>query len=91
MGTKDGGKKPNPNDLNSFKGFFYYMIIILVMTVLLNGLVFPSALKSQVKEVGYNEFLTMVDNGQVAQVEKDDTNGEIVFITQDSKSSNSVW
>ena len=54
MGTKDGGKKPNPNDLNSFKGFFYYMIIILVMTVLLNGLVFPSALKSQVKEVGYN-------------------------------------
>lgn len=41
MGTKDGGKKPNPNDLNSFKGFFYYMIIILVMTVLLNGLVFP--------------------------------------------------
>mgnify|MGYP007056492838 CR=1 FL=1 len=40
MGTKDGGKKPNPNDLNSFKGFFYYMIIILVMTVLLNGLVF---------------------------------------------------
>ena len=62
MGTKDGGKKPNPNDLNSFKGFFYYMIIILVMTVLLNGLVFPSALKSQVKEVGYNEFLAMVDN-----------------------------
>ena len=57
-GTKDGGKKPNPNDLNSFKGFFYYMIIIVVMTVLLNGLVFPSALKSQVKEVGYNEFLT---------------------------------
>lgn len=29
MGTKDGGKKPNPNDLNSFKGFFYYMIMIL--------------------------------------------------------------
>ena len=84
MGTKDGGKKPNPNDLNSFKGFFYYMIIILVMTVLLNGLVFPSALKSQVKEVGYNEFLAMVDNNQVTQVEKDDTNGEIVFITKDS-------
>ena len=91
MGTKDGGKKPNPNDLNSFKGFFYYMIIILVMTVLLNGLVFPSALKSQVKEVGYNEFLTMVDNGQVAQVEKDDTNGEIVFITKDSNGKQQVY
>ena len=91
MGTKDGGKKPNPNDLNSFKGFFYYMIIILVMTVLLNGLVFPSALKSQVKEVGYNEFLTMVDNGQVAQVEKDDTNGEIVLITKDSNGKQQVY
>lgn len=91
MGTKDGGKKPNPNDLNSFKGFFYYMIIIVVMTVLLNGLVFPSALKSQVKEVGYNEFLTMVDNGQVAQVEKDDTNGEIVFITKDSNEKQQIY
>ena len=91
MGIKDGGKKPNPNDLNSFKGFFYYMIIILVMTVLLNGLVFPSALKSQVKEVGYNEFLTMVDNGQVAQVEKDDTNGEIVFITKDSNEKQQIY
>ena len=91
MGTKDGGKKPNPNDLNSFKGFFYYMIIIVVMTVLLNGLVFPSALKSQVKEVGYNEFLTMVDNGQVTQVEKDDTNGEIVFITEDSNGKQQIY
>ena len=87
MGTKDGGKKPNPNDLNSFKGFFYYM----VMTVLLNGLVFPSALKSQVKEVGYNEFLAMVDNNQVTQVEKDDTNGEYVFIAKDSNGKEQVY
>ena len=91
MGTKDGGKKPNPNDLNSFKGFFYYMIIIVVMTVLLNGIVFPSTLKNQVKEVGYNEFLTMVDNGQVTQVEKDDANGEIVFITKDSNGKQQVY
>lgn len=91
MGTKDGGKKPNPNDLNTFKGFFYYMIIIVVMTVLLNGIVFPFALKNQVKEVGYNEFLTMVDNGQVTQVEKDDENGEIVFVTKDSSGKQQVY
>ena len=91
MGTKDGGKKPNPNDLNSFKGFFYYMIMILVITVLLNGLVFPSALKSQVKEVGYNEFLAMVDNNQVTQVEKDDTNGEYMFIAKDSNGKEQVY
>ena len=91
MGTKDGGKKPNPNDRNSFKGFFYYMIMILVITVLLNGLVFPSALKSQVKEVGYNEFLAMVDNNQVTQVEKDDTNGEYMFIAKDSNGKEQVY
>ncbi len=91
MGPKDGGKKPNPNDLNSFKGFFYYMIMILVITVLLNGLVFPSALKSQVKEVGYNEFLAMVDNNQVTQVEKDDTNGEYMFIAKDSNGKEQVY
>ena len=91
MGTKDGGKKPNPNDLNSFKGFFYYMIMILVITVLLNGLVFPSALKSQVKEVGYNEFLAMVENIQVTQVEKDDTNGEYMFIAKDSNGKEQVY
>ena len=83
MGTKDGGKKPNPNDLNSFKGFFYYMIMILVITVLLNGLVFPS--------VGYNEFLAMVDNNQVTQVEKDDTNGEYMFIAKDSNGKEQVY
>ena len=91
MGTKDGGKKPDPNNLNTFKGFFYYMIVILVMTVLLNGIVFPSALKQQVKEVGYNEFLTMVDNGQVKQVEKDDANGEIVFVAKDSSGKEQIY
>lgn len=91
MGTKDGGKKPDPNNFNSFKGFFYYMIIIFVMTVLLNGIVFPSAIKQQVKEVGYNEFLTMVDNNLVTQVEKDEANGEYIFITKDSSGKEQIY
>ena len=92
MGTKDGGKSLNPNDLNSFKGFFYYMIMILVITVLLNGLVFPSALKSQVKVFdATTEFLAMVDNNQVTQVEKDDTNGEYMFIAKDSNGKEQVY
>jgi cell division protease FtsH len=33
----------------------------------------------------------MVDNGQVAQVEKDDTNGEIVFITKDSNEKQQIY
>ena len=73
------------------KPFIYYLIIAATIMILLNTLVFPNVLKHQVKEVGYNEFLTMVDNGQVAQVEKDDTNGEIVFITKDSNGKQQIY
>ena len=59
--------------------------------ILLNTLVFPNVLKHQVKEVGYNEFLAMVDNNQVTQVEKDDTNGEYVFIAKDSNGKEQVY
>ena len=62
------------------KPFIYYLIIAATIMILLNTLVFPNVLKHQVKEVGYNEFLAMVDNNQVTQVEKDDTNGEYMFI-----------
>ena len=47
--------------------------------------------KAVVQEVGYNEFLAMVDNNQVTQVEKDDTNGEYVFIAKDSNGKEQVY
>ena len=73
------------------KPFIYYLIIAATIMILLNTLVFPNVLKHQVKEVGYNEFLAMVDNNQVTQVEKDDTNGEYVFIAKDSNGKEQVY
>ena len=46
---------------------FYYLIAMLVL-LLLNALVFPAVLQRQVKEVGYSDFLKMVDAGEVESV-----------------------
>ena len=47
---------------------FYYAIVVAVI-LLLNLLVFPSVLERQVKEVDYGTFMTMIDNGNIGQVE----------------------
>ena len=51
---------------------FYYCVVLLVM-VLLNTIVVPSLLKTQIKEVDYGTFLTMLNDKEVdtAQVEDD--------------------
>ena len=59
---------------------FYYAIVVAVI-LLLNLLVFPSVLERQVKEVDYGTFMTMIDNGNIGQVEIQ-TN-QIVFTDKD--------
>jgi cell division protease FtsH len=41
--------------------------------------VFPELLQNEVKEVGYNEFLSMVDKGEVDEVSRDETTQTILF------------
>ena len=51
---------------------FYYLIAMLVL-ILLNALVFPSLMNNNVKEVGYSDFLQMLDEKQVDVAQVDDT------------------
>ena len=60
------------------------MIAILIL-MLLNTFVFPVIFQQKVTEVGYNDFLTMIDNGQVQEVSYDKSEEEIVFIATDEK------
>ena len=39
---------------------FYYAVMLLVL-MMLNWLLFPSLLQRQVTEVGYDEFISLVD------------------------------
>ncbi len=64
----------------SKKPFVFYAVIAMVVIMLLNALVFPSMIKRSVEEVGYDEFLTMIDAGEVKEVAYDESAGEFVFI-----------
>ncbi len=70
----------------SKKPFVFYAIIAMLVIMLLNALVFPSMLKRSVIEVGYDQFLEMIDNDQVKQVSYDSYSGQFVFIAGDENS-----
>ena len=89
MGVKDGGRMPKPNNTNRNKGVAIYLITIMLATMFLNAFVMPALMERQVKQVNYNEFLTMVDQGNVSIVQKDDV--EIVFIGKDETGKDQVY
>lgn len=70
----NNSKKP------SKKPFIYYAIMAFVVIMLLNALVFPAFIGEAVTEVGYDQFLEMIDNGQVQEVAYDEYDGQFVFI-----------
>lgn len=59
----------------------WYCILSLVLIMLLNSLLVPALAKTQVREVGYSEFVSMVEAGEVASVALDESASEIVFVT----------
>ncbi len=63
--------------------FIFYAVIAFVCIMLLNALVFPSMLKRSVIEVGYDQFLDMIDNNEVKEVSYDESSGQFVFIAGD--------
>jgi cell division protease FtsH len=68
-------------DQPSHRPKIYYALIAMLAILLLNAFLFPSLLSQQVTEVGYNEFLNMLDAGKVTEVARDETAGVITFKT----------
>ncbi|MFR8012419.1 MAG: ATP-dependent zinc metalloprotease FtsH [Clostridia bacterium] len=60
--------------------FIFYAIIAGIIIMLLNVFLFPSMMQPTVTEVGYDEFLDMIDQNQVTEVAYDEYNGEFVFV-----------
>ncbi len=54
------------------KPIIYYYGIIIIVILLLNSVIFPEINRHSVKEVDYGTFLTMVEKGQVKEVEIED-------------------
>ncbi len=83
MGVKkDDPKRPQ-------KSWIYYYFIVLVVTMLLNVLVFPSVLERQVHEVTYDQFLEMVDAGKVEQVARQDN--QLTFIAENEEGKTAAF
>ncbi|NLI53717.1 MAG: ATP-dependent zinc metalloprotease FtsH [Clostridiales bacterium] len=68
----------------SKKPMFYYAILAMIALLLLNAFVFPQLLQNEVKEVGYNEFLSMVDAGKISEVSRDETTQTITFTSEEN-------
>ena len=54
------------------KPLIYYAILCFLVLMLLNSLLVPMMQKMQIKEVGYSTFLTMLQNGEISQVQYED-------------------
>lgn len=67
------------------KPLIYYCTVALVVLLLLNIFVFPLIFENQVAEVGYNDFLAMVDAGEVEEVARDDSAKTITFTARTGK------
>ncbi len=81
-GNQDGSGKKR-------RSWLYYYAIILIVVMLLNILVFPSVGRQTVTEVSYDQFLNMVNAGQVRQVAMD--TDQIQFTAVDSNGNQAVY
>jgi len=57
----------------SKRPLIYYCVIVMVIMLVLNSVVFPMIMEAQIVEVGYNDFLSMLDSGKVKEVARDDS------------------
>ena len=73
------------------KPLIFYYIIAMIVVMLLNALLFPSVLERQVTEVPYNEFLDMVDEGQVTEVALSEADEQLVFIAGEDENSLRIY
>lgn len=88
MGVKNDGKKPDNEPFGNWKGLLYYAVLMLIITMLLNGLLFP-AMRQRVIETGYNDFLSMIEAGKVRQVQRDQD--QILFLAEDAAGNRQVY
>ena len=72
------------------KPLIFYMAVAVIVIMLLNAFVFPMLLQRQVQEVGYSDFLKMVDSKQVSEVSMDENGEQLIFITKGKDGQDSI-
>ena len=67
------------------KPLMYYYTIVLILLLVFNFVAMPWISEHQIKEVDYNTFINMVDNGEVSTVEIQEQNNRILFQGNDGR------
>jgi len=81
MDKRNKGRNPK-------KSMLIYYAIALIILVILNWILLPGLFNKQPKAVKYNQFIEMLENGQIKSIEIDET--RIVFKLKD-KNDNSIY
>ena len=63
----------------------YYYAVALVLVMLFNFLAMPWMAEHQIKEVDYNTFVTMTEQGEIGKVEIQQQDNRILFTGSDEK------
>ena len=67
------------------KPLLYYYMIVLLVVLLFNLLAMPWLAEHQIKDVDYNTFVSMTEQGQIGQVEIQQQSNRILFTGKDEK------
>ena len=70
-GKKNNNKKKLP--------LIFYYLVALAVILILNFVVFPALYQTPVERVGYGDFIEMLDNGELKEVELNYSTGTITF------------
>ena len=79
------------SDKPSKKPLIYYYVIAMIVLMILNAVLFPSLLTRRVQEVGYSDFLKMVDDGKVKEVSLEEDAEQIVFIAVNDENKEIIY
>ena len=67
------------------KPLLYYYFVVMLLVMLFNFIAMPWMAEHQIKEVDYNTFVTMTEQGEVGKVEIQQQDNRILFTSADEK------
>ena len=67
------------------KPLLYYYFVAMLLVMLFNFIAMPWISEHQIKEVDYNTFVTMTEQGEVGRVEIQEQSNRILFTSSDEK------
>ena len=67
------------------KPLLYYYFVVMLLVMLFNFIAMPWISEHQIKDVDYNTFVTMTEQGKVGQVEIQEQSNRILFTSSDEK------